>query len=37
MKLHTFYVEGQKFYWLNLQRKVLIFGGSMTDFHKYSI
>ena len=37
MKLHTFYVEGHKFYWLNLQRKVQIFVGSMTDFHKCSI
>ena len=25
MKLNTFYVEGHKFYWLNLQRKVPIF------------
>ena len=24
MKLNTFYVEGYKFYWLNLQRKVQI-------------
>ena len=32
MKLNTFYVEGHKFYWLNLQRKVPIFFGSMTDF-----
>ena len=37
MKLHTFYVEGHKFYWLNLQRKVQIFVGSMTDFHKCSM
>ena len=37
MKLNTFYVEGHKFYWLNLQRKVRIFVGSMTDFHKCSI
>ena len=37
MKLHTFYVEGHKFYRLNLQRKVQIFVGSMTDFHKCSI
>ena len=37
MKLHTFYVEGHKFYWLNLQRKVQIFVGSMTDFHKCSV
>ena len=36
MKLNTFYVEGQKFYWLNLQ-KVQIFVGSMTDFYKCSI
>ena len=36
MKLHTFYVEGHKFYGLNLQ-KVQIFVGSMTDFHKCSI
>ena len=33
MKLNTIYVEGHKFYWLNLQRKVQIFVGSMTDFH----
>ena len=32
MKLNTFYVEGHKFYWFNLQRKVQIFVGSMTDF-----
>ena len=37
MKLNTFYVEGQKFYWLNLQRKVQILVGSMTDFYKFSI
>ena len=37
MKLTTLYVEGRKFYWLNLQRKVQIFVGSMTDFHKCSI
>ena len=37
MKLYTFYVEGYKFYWLNVQRKVQIFVGSMTDFHKGSI
>ena len=37
MKLNTFYVEGHKFYWLNLQRKVQTFVGSMTDFHKRSI
>ena len=37
MKLNTFYVKGHKFYWLNLQRKVQIFVGSMTDFHKCSI
>ena len=37
MKLNTFYVEGQKFYWLNLQRKVQIFVGSMTHFYKFSI
>ena len=37
MKLTTFCVEGHKFYWLNLQKKVQIFVGSMTDFHKYSI
>ena len=36
-KLNTLYVEGHKFYWLNLQRKVQIFVGSMTDFHKCSI
>ena len=35
MKLHIFYVEGHKFYWLNLQRKILV--GSMTGFHKCSI
>ena len=34
MKLNTLYVEGHKFCWLNLQRKVQIFIGSMTDFHK---
>ena len=33
MKLNTLYVESYKFYWLNLQRKVQIFVGSMTDFH----
>ena len=37
MKLNTFYAEGHKFYWLNLQRNVQIFFGSMTDFHKFSI
>ena len=37
MKLNTFYVEGYKFYWLNLQRKVQIYVGCMTDFHKCSI
>ena len=37
MKLNTLYVEGHKFYWLNLQKKVQIFGGSMADFHKCSI
>ena len=37
MKLNTLCVEGHKFYWLNLQRKVHIFVGSMTDFHKCSI
>ena len=37
MKLHTFYVEGHKFYWLNLQRKLLIFVGSTTDLKKCSI
>ena len=37
MKLDAFYVEGHKLYWLNLQRKVQIFVGSMTDFHKCSI
>ena len=37
MKLTTFYVEGHEFYWLNLQRKVQIFVGSMTDFQKCSI
>ena len=36
-KFNTLYVEGHKFYWLNLQRKVQIFVGSTTDFHKYSI
>ena len=36
MKLNTLYVEGHKFYWLNLQ-KVQILVGSMTDFHKCSI
>ena len=34
MKLTTCYVEGHKFYWLNLQIKVQIFVGSTTDFHK---
>ena len=37
MKLNTFYVEGHKFCWLNLQRKVQIFVGSTTDFHQCSI
>ena len=37
MKLNTFYVEGHKFYWLNLQRKLQIFVVSMTDFHKFSV
>ena len=37
IKLHTFYVEGHKFYWLNLLRKVQIFVVSMTDFKKCSI
>ena len=37
MKLNTLYVEDHKFYWLNLQKKVQIFVGSMTDFHKCSI
>ena len=37
MKLNTFYVEGDKFYWLNLQRKVQIFVGSMTGFNKCSL
>ena len=37
MKLHTFYVEGHKFYWLNLQRKLQIFVGTMRDFRKCSI
>ena len=37
MKLHTFYVKGHKFYGVNLQRKVQIFVGSLTDFHKCSI
>ena len=37
MKLSTFYVEGHKFYWLNFQRKVQIFVGSMTYFHECSI
>ena len=37
MTLQTYYVEGHKFYWLNLQRKVQICVGSMTDFHKCSI
>ena len=37
MKLNTFFVEGHKFHWINLQRKVQIFVGSMTDFHKCSI
>ena len=37
MKLDTFYVEGHKFYWLKLQRKVQIFVGSMTDFRKCSM
>ena len=36
-KLNTYYVEGHKFYCLNLQRKVQISVGSMTDFHKCSI
>ena len=31
-KLTTSYVEGHKFYWLILQRKVEIFVGSTTDF-----
>ena len=31
MKLNTFYVEGHKFYWVNLQRKVQLFVGSMTS------
>ena len=37
LKLNTLYFEGHKFYWLNLQRKIQIFVGSMTDFHKCSI
>ena len=37
MKLNTFYVEGHKFHWLHLQRKVQIFVGSVTDLHKCSI
>ena len=37
MKLNTFYVEGHKFYCLNVQRKVQIFVGSMTDLHKFSV
>ena len=37
MKLNTLYVVGHKFYWLHLQRKVQIFVGSMTDFHKCSV
>ena len=37
MKLNTLYVEGHKFYWLNLQKKVQIFVGSMTNFREYSI
>ena len=37
IKLITFYVEGHKFYRINLQRKVQIFVGFMTDFHKCSI
>ena len=37
MKLNTLYVKDHKFYWLNLQRKVQILIGSMTDFHKCSI
>ena len=37
MKLNTLYVEGHKFYRLNLQRKVQIFVGSMTDFHKCAV
>ena len=37
MKLNILYVEGHMFYWLNLQRKVQIFVGSMTDFCKCSI
>ena len=37
MKLNTLYVAGHMFYWLNLQRKVQIFVGSMTDFYKCSI
>ena len=37
MKLNIYYVEGHKFYWFNLQRKVQIFVGFMTDFHKCSI
>ena len=37
MKLNTYYVEGHKFYWLNLLRKVQIFVGIVTDFHKCSI
>ena len=37
MKLNTVYVEGRKFYSLNLQRKVQIFVGSTTDFHKCSM
>ena len=36
-KFNTLYVEDHKFYWLNLQRKVQIFVGSMTGFHKCSI
>ena len=31
MKLNKFYVEGRKFYWFNLPKKVQIFVGSMTD------
>ena len=37
MKHTTIYVEGHKFYWLSLQRKVQIFVGSVTDFNKCSI
>ena len=37
MKLNTLYVEGLKFHWLNLQRKVQTFVGSMTDFHNCSM